>query len=174
MRKTILLMMLPALVLFAALALRPSFTLAQQQEQPNAPRAADAKPQPFNPQLASLMNMLIQPRHEKLWLAGKAENWDLAAYALQELKLGFGVISRAVPRWKGLPVPDLIQVAVAPSFTMLDFAIKAGEPHQFKQSFEKLTQGCNNCHTTADHAFIVIKVPDASSFPNQEFKPAGR
>jgi hypothetical protein len=71
-------------------------------------------------------------------------------------------------------VPDLIDAAVAPTFAVIDFAIKAGEPHQFKQSFEKLTTGCNNCHTTADHAYIVIKTPEASSYPNQEFKPAGR
>lgn len=174
MRKIIpLMLLLPALALFIALAARPSTTIAQtgMEEQP---RAADAKPAPFNPQMAALMIMLIQPRHEKLWLAGKEENWALAGYALQELKQGFGVISRAVPRWNGLPVPDLIDAAVAPTFAVIDFAIKAGEPHQFKQSFEKLTQGCNNCHTTAERAFIVIKTPEASSFSNQEFKPAAR
>ena len=67
---------------------------------------ANAEPAPFNPQMSALMNMLIQPRHAKLGLAGRAENWPLAAYALRELKQGFFVISRAVPRWKGLPVPD--------------------------------------------------------------------
>jgi hypothetical protein len=173
MRKIIPLLMLPALAVFIAMAARPAITAAQtgMEEQP---RAADATPAPFNPQMAALMSMLIQPRHEKLWLAGKEENWPLAGYALQELKQGFGVVARAVPRWKGLPVPDLIEAAVAPTFAVIDFAIKAGEPHQFKESFQKLTQGCNNCHTTADHGFIVIKVPETSAFPNQEFKPPAR
>jgi hypothetical protein len=167
------LMVLLGFVLCVAIAAPVSMTIAQtgMEEQP---RAADLTPQPFNPQLAALMNMLIQPRHEKLWLAGKEENWALAGYALQELKRGFAVIGRAVPRWQGLPVPDLIDAAVTPTFAVLDFAIKAGEPHQFRQSFEKLTQGCNNCHTTADHNYIVIKIPEGSSFPNQEFKPTGR
>ena len=42
---------------------------------------ANAEPAPFNPQMSALMNMLIQPRHAKLGLAGRAENWPLAAYA---------------------------------------------------------------------------------------------
>src|SRR5262245_7266846 len=66
---------------------------------------ADAEPAPFNPQMAALMSMLIQPRHAKLGLAGKAQNWELAAYSLKELRQGFAVVSKAVPRWKGLPVP---------------------------------------------------------------------
>ena len=72
----------------------------------------NAEPAPFNPQMAALMSMLIQPRHAKLGLAGIAENWPLAGYALKELRQGFAVISRAVPRWKGLPVPDLFDAAV--------------------------------------------------------------
>src|SRR5215471_15542710 len=77
----------------------------------------NAEPAPFNPQMSALMSMLIQPRHAKLGLAGKDENWPLAGYALKELKQGFVVISRAVPRWKGLPVGDLFDAAVTPPMT---------------------------------------------------------
>jgi hypothetical protein len=161
--------------LLVGIALLPPRTVAQPAEPaPDEKRAADADPAPFNPQLGALMNMVIQPRHTKLGLAGQAENWPLATYYFKELKLGFAVVSRAVPRWKGLPVPDLFEAAVEPTFAVLDFAIKAGEPRQFKESYDKLTQGCNNCHATTDHSFVVIKTPDASSYPNQEFKPNGR
>jgi hypothetical protein len=135
---------------------------------------ADAKPAPFNPQLAAMMNMLIQPRHAKLGLAGKAENWALAGYMFKELKQSFMVIARAVPRWQGLPVPDLIEAAIGQNMAILDFAIKAGEPTQFAEAYGKLTTGCNNCHTTMEHSYVVIKAPDASNFPNQEFNPAPR
>ena len=73
---------------------------------------ANAEPAPFNPQMAALMSMLIQPRHAKLGLAGEKENWPLAGYMLKELKQGFAVVSKAVPRWKGLPVPDLVDAAM--------------------------------------------------------------
>jgi hypothetical protein len=132
---------------------------------------ADAAPAPFNPQMSALMNMLIQPRHAKLGLAGKADNWPLAAYALKELRQGLVVTSRAVPRWKGLPVPDLVDAAMTQPITLLDFAIKLHNPRQFEEAYGRLTEGCNACHATTDNSFIVIKAPDASSFPNQEFQP---
>src|SRR4030081_45017 len=116
---------------------------------------ADAEPAPFNPQMAALMSMLIQPRHAKLGLAGKAENWPLAGYALKELKQGFAVTSRAVPRWKGLPVPDLFDAALTQPFTLLDFAIKLGYRRQFDEAYDTLTKGCNACHATTDHSFVV-------------------
>jgi hypothetical protein len=132
---------------------------------------ADAEPAPFNPQMAALMSMLIQPRHAKLGLAGQAENWPLAGYALKELKQSFLVAARAVPRWKGLPVPDLFDAAVSQPLALLDFAIKAQEPHQFAEGYARLTTGCNACHATTDHAFVVIKAPDsAAAFSNQDFQ----
>src|SRR5262245_21663968 len=106
------------LVAFTALAAWPSRTVAQ-----NPFGDPNAEPAPFNPQMAALMSMLIQPRHAKLGLAGKADNWPLAGYALRELRQGFAVVSKAVPRFKGLPVPDLADAAMTQPLTLLDFAI---------------------------------------------------
>ena len=131
----------------------------------------NAEPAPFNPQMAALMSMLIQPRHAKLGLAGKADNWPLAGYALKELRQGFAVVGRAVPRWKGLPVPDLLDAAVTQPLTLIDVAIKLRFRSQFDEAYGRLTQGCNACHATTDHSFVVIKAPDVSPFPNQDFQP---
>src|SRR6516165_2380827 len=157
-------MVVVAFTVFAILAVWSGRTVAQSPF-----GDANAEPAPFNPQLSALMSMLIQPRHAKLGLAGKAENWPLAGYALKELRQGFLVSARAVPRWKGLPVPDLFDAAVGQPLTLTDFAIKASEPRQFAEAYARLTAGCNACHATTDHAFVVIKAPDASAFPNQEF-----
>jgi hypothetical protein len=131
----------------------------------------NAEPAPFNPQMSALMSMLIQPRHAKLGLAGKEENWPLAGYYLKELKQGFVVAARAVPRWKGLPVPELFDAAVSQPITLIDYAIKLRFRRQFDEAYDGLTKGCNACHATTDHAFVVIKTPEASAFPNQDFEP---
>src|SRR6476659_10980090 len=95
-------MVVVAFTVFAILGVWSGRTVAQSPfGDPNA------EPAPFNPQMAALMSMLIQPRHAKLGLAGKAGNWPLAGYMLNELRQAFVSVSRAVPRWKGLPVPDL-------------------------------------------------------------------
>jgi hypothetical protein len=162
-------LILTALTAFGVLATYSARTIAQDQSNP-----ADATPGAFAPNMGDLMNILIQPRHAKLGLAGKAENWALAGYALKELQQGFGTITKVVPRWKGLPVPDLIDAALKQPFAVLDFAIKAGDERQFNEAFDHVTAGCNACHSTAEQNFVVIKTPDASAFPNQEFSPARR
>jgi hypothetical protein len=157
---------LVALTVFTAVAAWPGRTAAQSPfGDPNA------QPAPFNPQMAALMSMLIQPRHAKLGLAGKADNWPLAGYALKELRQGFVVVSRAVPRFKGLPPADLLDAAVSQPLTLIDVAIKLRFRSQFDEAYGRLTQGCNACHATTDHSFVVIKVPDTSPFPNQDFEP---
>src|SRR5260370_33317668 len=100
-------MVVVAFTVFAILAVLSGRSVAQSPfGDPNA------EPAPFNPQMAALMSMLIQPRHAKLGLAGNAENWPLAGYALKELKQGFAVAARAVPRWKRLPVARLCDASM--------------------------------------------------------------
>src|SRR3974377_642531 len=119
-RRTFALAMTAAATAFIMVVAPSGATIAQ-----NPLGDPNAEPAPFNPQMSALMSMLIQPRHTKLGLAGKAENWPLAGYALKELRLGFMVTARAVPRWKGLPVPDLFEGAVWAPLTLTDFAIQA-------------------------------------------------
>src|SRR6476619_2033426 len=118
-------MVVVAFTVFAILAVLSGRTVAQSPF-----GDANAEPAPFNPQMAAMMNMLIQPRHTKLGLAGKDANWPLAGYAFKELRQGFLVTARAIPRWRGLPVPDLCDAALSQPRAQLDFAIKANEPHQ--------------------------------------------
>jgi hypothetical protein len=165
--------LLAGLLAFAGMATLATRGVAQQAA-PEEANPADAAPQPFNPQISALMGMLIQPRHAKLGLAGKTENWPLAAYAFQQLQQGFAVVARAAPRYKGLPVGELFDAALKQPFAVLDFAIKAGDSRQFNESYARVTAGCNACHTTTDNPFIVIKAPESSSFPNQEFEPGKR
>jgi hypothetical protein len=56
----------------------------------------------------------------------------------------------------------------------LDQAIKASSATQFAEANAQLTQACNVCHQSQNHAAISIKVPDATMFPDQDFRPAPR
>jgi hypothetical protein len=167
MRSRFVAYMLLAALTGLATAMFSAVSRAQQEE----PNRADQPPQPFSPQMSALMNLLIQPRHAKPGLAGKAENWILAGYEFKELQAGFIVAGKEVPRFKGMPVADLFDAAMKQIFPVMDFAIKAGDARQFADSYGKITAGCNACHTTAGNQFIVIKVPETSNFPNQEFQP---
>ena len=166
MRKLMYLIATAATAVTAATFAVPGPGAAQQETRP-----ADATPAPYNPMMGDLMNILIQPRHIKLWLAGQQENWALAGYALKEIKQSFARIAAGIPQLNGAPVADLIETAVGEPIATLDFAIKAGEPRQFAENYRKLTAGCNSCHASTGHPYIVIKVPAGAAFANQDFQP---
>jgi hypothetical protein len=168
--------MRPILVLALALPLLfPADRLSWGQNvQPSAPPAPpDAKagsPVPYAMTMGDMMNTLVQPRHSKLGLAGSDENWHLASYALVEIRQAFDGIAKAQPRFRGLPVAELIDAAMTRPIDAVDAAIKQQDPQKFAAAYDQLTQGCNACHAAVDHSYIVIKTPDASAFPNQDFK----
>jgi hypothetical protein len=140
---------------------------AQQPGQP-APQP-NATPAPYAMTMGDMMDTLVQPRHAKLGLAGRAENWPLAAYAIVEIRQSFAGIVKAQPRFRGMPVAELVDAALGQSMSAVETAIKQHDPEKFAAAYDQLTQGCNACHAAVDHPFVVIKTPDASAFPNQDF-----
>ena len=124
----------------------------------------------YVPGVGDLMHLLVQPRHEKLGLAFEEKNWPLAAYAFKELQQALGTVGKVQPKWRNLTVPEMIESMTGEAMRDLDEAIQAKNAKQFAQAYEELTSGCNSCHTALNHGFIVIKTPEASAFPNQEFK----
>ena len=155
-------------VALAALAVGPGLA---QDAQP-APQQAAAVPYVLS--MGDMMNTLVQPRHAKLALAAAAENWPLAGYALVEIRQAFAGIVKAQPRFHGMPVGELADAALAKPLAAVEAAIRQKDPAQFAAAYDQLTQGCNACHVALDHPYVIIKTPDASAFPNQEFGPLRR
>jgi hypothetical protein len=145
-------------------------TVQSPAQQPASLPSPNA-PVPYVMGMGDLMNTLIQPRHAKLGLAGKAENWPLANYALAELRQVFAGITKSVPKFRGMPVGDLVDLALTQPLNAVEAAIKQQDAQKFAAAYDQLTQGCNACHMELDHPYVVIKPADASAFPNQEFKP---
>ncbi|MDD4933474.1 MAG: hypothetical protein PHO89_08435, partial [Methylacidiphilaceae bacterium] len=63
--------------------------------------------QGYAPGLGEIMSA-IQLRHAKLWFAGKAKNWALAAYELDEIQEGFDEAVRLHPEHNGRPIAERI------------------------------------------------------------------
>jgi hypothetical protein len=111
-----------------------------------------------------------QERHLKLWFAGRAGNWPLADYEIGKLKDGFDDIDK-------LMGGDTVGKAVGAPIAALEKAIESKDKDSFTRAFDQLTAGCNSCHHTLDHAFIVIQRPTVLPYSNQSFAPqkyAGR
>lgn len=124
--------------------------------------------QPYVPPLSDIMNS-AQTRHIKLWLSGKAQNWDLARFELSRLRAS---LAEAAVLYSGIPVSNITTLGTL--LQSVGDAIDAKDGKRFTASFGDLTTGCNACHSSLDRSFIVIRAPTEQPFGNQVFAPPGK
>jgi hypothetical protein len=123
----------------------------------------------FKPAMDDLMTMLIQPRHMKLYYAGTAKNWKLAQFELDELRQALARIGRTIPIYRKMGVDTTVASIFAERLQAVDAAIKSGDDIKFSATYKDMTTACNECHVAMEHPFLVIKTPETSSFPDQDF-----
>jgi hypothetical protein len=122
----------------------------------------------YVPRLGDIMDA-IQLRHMKLWFAGKALNWELAAYELRQLESG---LMEAATLYPGVPATS-VTTMTKPAQSIAD-AIEAKDSRRFAKAVGEFTNGCNACHQSIGRGFIVIRVPTEQPFSNQVFPPQGK
>jgi hypothetical protein len=145
--------MIVASVLVAAGA-----TFAQDAEKQDKPAG-----EPDFHGLGEIM-VLQQMRHIKLWFAGGAANWPLADYEIDQLDDGFDEATKLLGG-------DIVRQHVGEAMSELKRSIDGKDSAAFAPAFDKLSAGCNACHRTLDHSFIVIQRPRLLPFSNQDFAP---
>jgi hypothetical protein len=118
----------------------------------------------YVPQLGDLMNA-AQVRHIKLVLAGKAQNWELAAYELERLSQS---LADAAVLYSGIPVDDI--TTMTKPLAAVNDAIGAKDGKRFIAAASELTEKCNSCHQTMNRAFILMRLPTDQPFGNQIFQ----
>jgi hypothetical protein len=153
-------MKLIAVALIAAVALAASVANAQQTAKQADPAAEET------PDLLHLSGIMAQQqmRHIKLWFAGAAGNWPLADYEIDGLKEGFDDVAKLLG-------DDIAQQHVGDAMAELEKAVDVKSHDTFVVAFDKLSAGCNACHRTLDHAFIVVQRPALIPYSNQNFSP---
>jgi hypothetical protein len=166
-----------AVSLAGVLALSASIIASAQNTAPGSQAQGQAPARPglvildFKPAMDDLMTMLVQPRHIRLYYAGQAGNWQLAAFQANELRASLSRIGRTIPNYRNINVDTAVAAIFADKLAAVDAAIKAGDPAQFTAAYGDMTSACNECHKGMEHPFLVIKVPEAGFFPDQEFRP---
>ena len=141
-------------------------------------RGQETKVKGYVPQLADLMNEAMQVHHAKLWFAGHASNWVLAAYEVKkiketiiEIKESIVDIQVASPQWQHVPVGEMLR-SFDSNLDAVDQAVKAKNAAKFDTAYHDLTATCNACHARAGQSQIRIMAPlpnSGSPFPDQDF-----
>ena len=124
------------------------------------------------PGLGELMTF-NQMRHAKLWFAGEADNWKLAAYELDELGEGFDDVERYHPTHKDspVPIPEAVEKIMREPLAEAGRAVAAQDRARFERAYDAVTDGCNRCHQATNFAFNVVQRPTTNPFSNQNFTP---
>jgi len=145
------------------------FGLPSCRPQAAAPPEASA-PESYAPGLGEIMT-LQQMRHTKLWLAGQASNWDLAAYEMDELSEGFDDVLKFHPTHKDSPVApkDAIPRMVNEPLAEVRTAVEKKDAAAFESAYDKLTAACNSCHDAMNFGFNKVQRPTSNPYPNQIF-----
>jgi hypothetical protein len=159
------------LVVLVLVAVSPLLGAACGPQSTGSPAAGS---EAYAPGLGDIMS-LQQMRHVKLWLAGQAENWELAAYEIDELGEGFDDVVKFHPTHKDSPVApkDAIPRMVTEPLRALAAAVGRKDPGAFAQAYDALTASCNNCHQAMNFGFNRVQRPDTNPYPSQLFaRPA--
>jgi hypothetical protein len=119
----------------------------------------------YTPGLGEFMSG-IQVHHEKLWFAGKAENWKLAEFEIGEMQEAIDDIRKyCTDRPEVVSLPML-----QPALDSVSHSVARGDAAVFRTAFVYLTGTCNSCHRATRHEFNVIQLPATPPFSNQVFE----
>lgn len=145
---------------------------AQTQLPAREPQKEAAKdtPKAYVPGLEQFMNVILI-EHNKLWFAAASRNWPLAAYELGEIKEVMSDVQDHVPKFKNLPLADMIDAVITKEVADLEKAVDAKDFKAFAAGYDKLTAACNACHQGTENGFIVIQRPNRPVFTNQSYRP---
>src|SRR6202030_4877927 len=135
------------------------------------PAPTSPAPAAFNPGIGELMNLIVEPRHTKLWFAGREANWVLAEYEIKELRSALANVAKSRPVFREQKVAENVEMFMSGGFRAVDDAIRDRNATKFAEAYATVNAGCNACHTALNQPQVVIRTPEQPSYPDQEFRP---
>lgn len=128
----------------------------------------------YHPELGEQM-LTLQIRHARLWFAGEAGNWLLAAFELQEIKEAFDAVVEQNPDhaiFQPQRLADILPAITKAPIVALRDAIDHGSKAEFEKTFDGLSAACTACHKSAGNDFLVIERPKTPLLDNLRVAPA--
>lgn len=166
----------------AATAAEPPASDTQAEIAALKKEIAALKKEAYRPELGDQM-LAIQIRHARLWFAGEAQNWLLAAFELQEIKEAFEGVVEQNPEhaiFQPQRLADILPAMTKAPIAGLRDAIDHNSKAEFEAAYDRLSAACTGCHAAAGNDFLVIQRPRTplldnlrTALPNAK-APAGK
>jgi hypothetical protein len=116
----------------------------------------------------------LQIRHARLWFAGEAGDWELAAFQVHGLKDGLEGIVDIYPEHAALQperLGDILPAMMGAPMKTLRTAVDNKNKAEFEHAFDGVSAACTGCHTVAGFTFLQIHRPKMSLLDNLSGAP---
>ena len=125
------------------------------------------------PELGQQM-LELQIRHDRLWWAGEAGNWNLAYYIVSELGealRGIEETNGEAPELQPQKLSDVMPAMMNPAISNVQDALAKKDTAAFGEAFDRLSASCNACHAAAGVSFLHIQRPKTPLLDNLRYAP---
>ncbi|HET7557860.1 MAG TPA: hypothetical protein VFK08_07275 [Rhodanobacteraceae bacterium] len=125
------------------------------------------------PELGNQM-LLLELRHDRLWWAGEAGNWNLAYYmagemgeAIQGIVESNGDAAELQPQKLSEVMPAMLD---APLKNLME-AIGTHDKAKFARAYDDLSAACTGCHRVAGNPMLVVQRPKTPLLDDLRYAP---
>jgi len=125
------------------------------------------------PELGQQM-LELQIRHDRLWWAGEAGNWNLAYYMVSELGealRGIEATNGNAPELQPEKLSEVMPAIMDPAVRSVQEALAKKDKAAFASAYDRLSASCNACHATAGVEFLHIQRPQTPLLDNLRYAP---
>jgi hypothetical protein len=125
------------------------------------------------PELGQQM-LELQIRHDRLWWAGKAGNWNLAYYMVGELGEALRGIEQTngdAPELQPDKLSEVMPAIMDPAIRNVQDALAKKDAAAFATAYDALSASCNACHAKAGVEFLHIQRPQTPLLDNLRYAP---
>lgn len=116
----------------------------------------------------------LQIRHDRLWWAGDAGNWNLAYYMASEL----GEALRGIEQTNGdaaelqpQRLAEVMPTIMNPAIRGMQEALAGRDKGEFATAYDRLSGACNACHAAAGAGFLHVQRPRTPLLDNLRYAP---
>jgi hypothetical protein len=116
----------------------------------------------------------LQIRHDRLWWAGKAGNWNLAYYMVSELGEALRGIEQTngdAPELQPDRLSEVMPAIMDPAIRNVQAALAQKDQAAFATAYDGLSASCNACHAKAGVGVLLIQRPQTPLLDNLRYAP---
>jgi hypothetical protein len=127
------------------------------------------------PELGQQM-LELQIRHDRLWWAGEAGNWNLAYYMIGELGealRGIETSNGDAPELQPQKLSEVMPAKMNPAISTVQQALERRDKAAFARAYDRLSAACTACHTEAGVGFLHIQRPKTPLLDNLRYTTSG-